>query len=74
MRVTLLTAPWYEGQPTQALLEACDILGDGTWRDAAVGFYAERAARIRPRFRPRAPGSRALRGWFGFPFWSPSPS
>lgn len=47
MRVTLLTAPWYEGQPTQALLEACDILGDDTWRDAAVGFYAERAARIR---------------------------
>lgn len=47
MRVTLLPAPWYEEPPTQELLEACEILGDGTWREAAVGFYAERAARVR---------------------------
>jgi len=47
MKVTLLSAPWYDGQPTPALLEACRVLGDGTWRDAAVGFYAERAARVR---------------------------
>ena len=47
MRVTLLSAPWYQEPPAPALVEACEVLGDRTWRDAAVGFYAERAARVR---------------------------
>lgn len=47
MRVALLSAPWYQEPPTTALLEACEVLGDRTWREAAVGFYAERAARLR---------------------------
>jgi len=47
VQVGLLSAPWYEGPPTPELLEACAILGDDVWRDAAVGFYAERAARLR---------------------------
>lgn len=47
MRVGLLSAPWYEGPPTDELVEACELLGDGLWREAAVRFYAARAARIR---------------------------
>jgi hypothetical protein len=47
MNVSLHTAPWYKAAPTPELQEACDVLGDGVWREAAVNFYAERSARIK---------------------------
>ena len=47
MRVNLLLAPWYEAQPTVELTEACAILGDHVWREAAIDFYAIRAARLK---------------------------
>jgi hypothetical protein len=47
MNVRLQTAPWYEGAPSRELTEACDLLGDGVWREAAIDFYAERSARVR---------------------------
>ena len=47
MRVELLSAPWYEGQPTDELVEACTVLGDDVWRETAIDFYAIRAARVK---------------------------
>jgi hypothetical protein len=47
MKIALLAAPWYEEPPTPALVEACRLLGDNVWRDAAIDFYAKRAARLR---------------------------
>ena len=47
MRVGLLPASWYQEEPTSELVEACKILGDGAWREAAIAFYAKRAARLR---------------------------
>lgn len=47
MRVGLLPAPWFANPPTEELVRACEILGDGTWREAAIGFYATRAALLR---------------------------
>lgn len=47
MRVGLLSAPWYEDEPTAELEEACVVLGDNVWREAAIDFYAYRAARLK---------------------------
>lgn len=47
MRVSLLAPPWGAPQPTTELQEALDILADGVWSEAAVRFYAERAAKER---------------------------
>jgi len=47
MIVRLQTAPWYKAAPTLELREACEVLGDGVWREAAVNFYAERSARVK---------------------------
>ncbi len=47
MRVGLLSAPWCEAQPTAELTDACSVLGDNVWREAAVDFYALRAARLK---------------------------
>jgi len=45
MRVCLLQAPWYTASPTDALLEACASLSV-VWREAAIGYYSDRSAKI----------------------------
>jgi len=48
MRVGLLPASWCDNVPaTTELIEAISILADDVWREAAVEFYARRAAAIR---------------------------
>src|SRR5438309_8721882 len=39
MKVTLEPAPWTDQEPSRELLDAVDLLGEGTWRDAAVHFH-----------------------------------
>jgi len=51
MKVGLLSAPWYDDEPTAELTEACAILNDNVWRETAVSFYAIRAARLKRRLR-----------------------
>lgn len=55
MRLTLQATPWYSAQPTPQLLSAIEALAAGVWSEAAVRFYAERAAKVRR-------GSRASKG------------
>ena len=47
MKVRLESAPWVSAPPNMELEEACAILSDGVWREAAVAFYAERSARLK---------------------------
>lgn len=47
MKATLDRAPWHRESPGHLLREAIGIIGDGTWREAATEFYAERATRLR---------------------------
>jgi hypothetical protein len=45
MRAELRNAPWYEGEPSPTLERALSLIADGTWREAAGDFYAERVAK-----------------------------
>lgn len=47
MKANILGVPWHNAQPNPEVFEACDILGDGLWREAAIEFYAERTALVR---------------------------
>lgn len=47
MLVNIQPAPWHSLAPSIELMEACDILGDGVWREAAIDFYALRSAKLR---------------------------
>jgi hypothetical protein len=47
MKVALERAPWHGHHPGPLISEAVEIIGDGTWREAATEFYAERATRLR---------------------------
>lgn len=45
MRAETENAPWYEGDPTDELEAALEIIADDVWREAAGDFYAERVAK-----------------------------
>ena len=47
MRLTLQAAPWGEARPTPELLNAIEAIAANVWSEAAIRFYADRAAKLR---------------------------
>jgi hypothetical protein len=47
MRTRLEPAPWNQAEPNKDLLEAVNLISQGTWAEAATEFYAARLSALR---------------------------